>query len=331
MKKLLHNIILFLSSLIIALIIAELILSWVRPAPLFEKINIFSYGAHYLLSDNRKLLYVPKPDAGEHNSYGHRGQEYEFTKGGKKRIVFMGDSVVEGFGVSYQNRFTDILQESFKKQFEIINLAVRGYDFQQEVEYFRTFGIGFSPDCVFWGITYNDLMLHSGEIYNIAELMKSNRHNNFYITYYKTKTGIESLLLKTNIYRYVKYYTSKFTNNDFEQEVSYRLEPDTVKKLLCQVKRYSAQNGFYLCFVFLPVNTLLENSQIEEFKRLVAEAGIHYIDLDKKVSQDEKQYTKDKLFFPNDPCHLTEFGHQAVADMLSEELKESHLVSKAKP
>ena len=56
------EILLFAFSIIVCLVLIEFLLYFFHPAPSFLKITIRSYGAEYLLSPNRKLVYVPKPN-----------------------------------------------------------------------------------------------------------------------------------------------------------------------------------------------------------------------------------------------------------------------------
>ena len=95
-----------LTHIFVLLIAVEIILRVTKSIPLFYKIDLFSFGAEYELSSNPKLIYVPKFNSGEFNTYGHRGTAFPFKKIDKKRIVVMGDSVVEGFGVGVKDRFT---------------------------------------------------------------------------------------------------------------------------------------------------------------------------------------------------------------------------------
>lgn len=310
------EIILLLTSIFLGLVIVELILSFIHPAPKFLQINIHSFGAEYLLSPNRKLIYVPKPNAGENNSYGHRGKEYNIAKQDKKRIIFMGDSVVEGLSVPYQLRFSEILNEIFHSECEIINLAVRGYNLQQEVEYFKEVGLKFSPDYVFWGITYNDLVLHSGEIFKLNEMIKDYDRGSFYIKYYKVKGGIEALLFKSNTYRYLVYLFSSHTKRNFEEEVNYEIKPTEVNGLLGEIKELSKVHQFDFGFVFLPVNTFYGSNHLSILKSAVNNARIDYIDLDEQVNSMPKSYSKKELFFKDDPCHFNIFGHRVVADLM---------------
>jgi lysophospholipase L1-like esterase len=311
------EILLLTFSIIVCLVLIEFLLYFFYPAPSFLKITIRSYGAEYLLSPNRKLIYVPKPNTGEYNSYGYRGEEYSFNRSNKKkRILFIGDSVVEGYRVPIEKRFTNILSNRFNKNFEIINVAVRGYNLQQEVEYFKTFGLKFQPDLVFWGITYNDLILHSGEIYNLSKMMKHNDRNSFYIKYYMARESLESILMKSNIYRHIIYLISSHSNENFHQSIDYELKPYKVMELLKQVKQFSKEKKFRLCFIFLPVNTNYLSHHILALKNFIKSANIDIIELDKQINTNPEQYIKKSLFFRNDPCHLNEMGHKVVADLL---------------
>lgn len=116
-------------SILIGLAITELLTFFFLPAPLFRKINVTTLGREYMLSPNKTLIYEPKPGGGEFNKYGYRGKEFAYERNKKKRIVFIGDSVVEGIGVKPHERFTELLNNKLGNGFEVINLGVSGYSF----------------------------------------------------------------------------------------------------------------------------------------------------------------------------------------------------------
>lgn len=120
------KVLLVVLSRICALVFIEVLLAIVRPALIFTKINIISRGAEYSLSPNCDLISVPKPSASENNSYGHRGNHFPFEPTRPFRILFMDDSIVEGYRTKPEERFTEQLDSQLGEIFEIVNLGVRG-------------------------------------------------------------------------------------------------------------------------------------------------------------------------------------------------------------
>ncbi len=310
--------ILYLAGLWIA---AEAAVAHFMPAPQFSRISVFSYGSDYILSSNPTLIYLPKPNTREFNGYGHRGQEYSFKKADKKRIVFMGDSVIYGADVSANDRMTDRLNEKLGSGWEVINLGVKGYNLVQEVEYLKLLGLRFSPDYVIFGFTYNDLGMNdvfSGEVENFTRLMKTMPHNSFYIDYYTAKSRVEEVLYHSHLYRYFKYYRSGSSGKTFSDAVSYTLKDDEADRTIKELVSLSQRYGFRLLFVSLPVNVNVPSEQLRRIESLAAANGVASLNLDLQFTNPAY---KQSLFFQNDPCHLTAAGSDAVAELLFQHLK----------
>jgi len=149
---------LVLFALVLALAGAEAFLRTVHPM----------YGTlltadDYRLSDNPEIGYEPLPNAGDHNSDGLRDKEYSKEKPpGVFRVVVIGDSLAYGLGVSRDQTWSSVLErllnEKFPGQFEIINLAVPGYDIVQVVEWFKKKGLAYHPDLVVYHYWLNDVV-----------------------------------------------------------------------------------------------------------------------------------------------------------------------------
>lgn len=317
LKRMVFRIISILIGLSLGLLIGETFLRYTLPDRMFYRINISSTDGDYKLSDNPRLIYVPVPNTGSFNSYGHRGAAFSFKKGSKKRIVVMGDSVVEGLGVGLDQRFTDILDKHFNEQYEIINLGVCGYSLLQEFEYFRLLGEKFSPDYVLWFISFNDMRLHSGEIYTFNDKLKNVPNSTFYETYYRTRIEFERFLMSFNTYKLVKYVYSvesqKVFNNN-EEIISL----DEADNLLQQLATLSRERNFRLTFIFLPTNTHLYESEIDGLKYLIQKNNVPYLDLRGAFKTYSSLSSVEIYFLRKDACHLSTEGNKAFADILYE-------------
>lgn len=90
------------------------------------------------------------------NSLGLRDTEYPLERtGGRKRMLIMGDSFGWGFGVSCDERFSEILERSHQ-DWEVINASVSGYGTDQQFLYLREFGLSLKPDVVLLVFSGND-------------------------------------------------------------------------------------------------------------------------------------------------------------------------------
>ena len=298
------------------------------PPPAFESISVTSFGSTYRLSENRKLGYIPVPGSGRFNSYGHLGPAYSLQKKvGRKRIVFVGDSVTEGIGTPENQRFTALLEASLGKEYEVVNLAVRGYNFIQSAEYLKEVGLRFSPDIVFFGVTFNDLFSDSGELKDLAKKVLQSKQSTFYWAYYGTKGGAESFLLHSRLYRHLKFILHKLTSKksgDAEatkrafSNFAHKLKAVDIELAVQELKKLSKEKGFALTYLFLPFRAPEFDKEL--IKKTVLDSGEKVIDLHERA---QKELPKDKftaLFRMADPCHFEYYGHHWVAQQLRKEL-----------
>ncbi len=97
----------------------------------------------------------------EFNSRGLRGPEYAYRKPDDVyRVLVLGDSFVEGYSVAYEDLFTErlrrMLEERTGRPVEIINAGTGGYSTDQELLFFNTEGVKYSPDLTVLTFYEND-------------------------------------------------------------------------------------------------------------------------------------------------------------------------------
>lgn len=94
------------------------------------------------------------------NSRGLRDREFTFEKAaGTLRIVMLGDSFTEGWGVPRDDTFSKRIERLYAAhgvKAEAINTGVGNWNTVQEVEYFLTEGHRYSPDIVVLNFVVND-------------------------------------------------------------------------------------------------------------------------------------------------------------------------------
>ena len=174
-RKSLQAFLLLFFSLCFSLLAAEAVFRvlFKDPAPSAGPSRILVHEA----SDNLKLLYQPSPGAASQaygvfnqiNSAGFRGSEISLSKPeGVKRVIFLGDSVVYGYGLENTAAIPPQLEQAFKKsgrgEVEVLNFGVSGYETEQAVEFFKEKGLAFQPDLVILGYTLNDSIYASMEL-----------------------------------------------------------------------------------------------------------------------------------------------------------------------
>ncbi|MCD6371335.1 MAG: hypothetical protein J7L39_01295, partial [Candidatus Aenigmarchaeota archaeon] len=86
------------------------------------------------------------------NSYGFKDYEWNITKPNNTiRIIALGDSFTEGFGVDVNETWPKQLEAMLNNlnlsvRFEVFNMGQGGWGTYEEVETFKTIGLQFEPD-----------------------------------------------------------------------------------------------------------------------------------------------------------------------------------------
>ena len=306
-NNIIYSIILTILSVFTGLVIVELFTYFFLPAQFFYRINVTTLGREYTLSPNKTLIYEPKPGGGEFNKYGYRGEEFDYERNDKKRIVFIGDSVVEGIGVKPEERFTELLNDNLGDGFEVINLGVSGYSFLQEFEYLKKRGLKFSPDYVFWGICQNDFDVSSLELEDMDRRVRDIAGNGFYSYYYTNINKLEEALLSLNVYRYAKFFLSRGSRSGLRDKADYNgLRKPEMQSLLKKLKSMSIKHDFKIVFILLPIRPPSELPvKISDLRSLIKRERFIYLDLDNHING---------IWL--DSVHLNPGGHRMVADMI---------------
>ncbi|MGQ0722628.1 MAG: tetratricopeptide repeat protein [Candidatus Eiseniibacteriota bacterium] len=153
----------------IALLVSEMTVRALRAAPDVQLIDVEQQGSVYKRSTNPVLGFELKadwrdPDADlvtsypSTNSWGQRDVERTLEKpAGVRRIVVLGESVVEGFGIrDLDDTITRRLERLYGDGTEVLNFGVSAYCTRAKVELLRVKGLAFRPDEVVLFFTQND-------------------------------------------------------------------------------------------------------------------------------------------------------------------------------
>lgn len=94
------------------------------------------------------------------NSLGLRDEEALIEKTDRFRILLLGDSFAQGYGVEAEESFGEVLEsllnQSDTAHYEVINAGVFGYSPLTEYLYLRQVGIKFDPDMVILAVSLTD-------------------------------------------------------------------------------------------------------------------------------------------------------------------------------
>jgi lysophospholipase L1-like esterase len=91
------------------------------------------------------------------NAVGMRDREHTVAKNGHRRIIGLGDSITEGFGVEEDETYLKVLESKYLAGVEVWNLGVVGYSTDQELEQLRQVIDVYHPDVVTLAFYFNDL------------------------------------------------------------------------------------------------------------------------------------------------------------------------------
>lgn len=210
MKKL-APIVLVAVSALLALAVAELLVRALGAAP---KVYAIRRG-RFQLSHNPKIGYEPVPLSynghdlsfydylGASNSLGYRDREHAVAKPpGTYRIAVLGDSIAAGLHVERnEDIFPPILERLLNQRglhAEVINLAVSGYNTQQEVETLEERGLLYHPDLVLLAYTMSSREHLDGDILKTL-LDAENRQPGV------SSARVNSWLVQSALYRLVRF------------------------------------------------------------------------------------------------------------------------------
>jgi len=202
---------LMLAGVLVALVAAELLVRAAGAAP-----NVYAIRkGRFQLSHNPKIGYEPVPLVyagrelsfydylGASNSLGFRDREHALAKpAGVYRIVVLGDSIAAGLHVERnEDVFPPILERLLVQdglRAEVINLAVSGYNTQQEVEMLREKGLQYHPDLVIVAYTMSSREHLDGDI--LKTLLEAEQRQGGV-----SSARVSSWLVKSALYRFVRF------------------------------------------------------------------------------------------------------------------------------
>ena len=118
-------------------------------------------------NSNRKLVYDLRANLDvefmgvpvKTNAEGFRDSDHPLaTPPGQRRMIFLGDSNLFGWGVPYDSCYARVAAQKLPG-WDILNMGRPGYNAAQEVECFRVYGLKYKPDVVVVNFISNDTQL----------------------------------------------------------------------------------------------------------------------------------------------------------------------------
>jgi hypothetical protein len=334
---LLKKLALSLVSLLVALLGAELLLRATGAAP---EVSIIRKG-RFQLSPNPKIGYEPVPSVhyegtdlsfydyqGASNSQGFRDTEHAVAKPpGVYRIVVLGDSIAAGLKVLRTDRtFPPILERLLRLsgvKAEVINLAVSGYNTQQEVELLKEKGLRYRPDLVLVAYSLTDRERMDGDI--LKTLLEAERQKG------GSATRANPVLLHSALYRFFRYRVltprpapaAGGADPELQKQLDL-ISGDTVAESFGVLSRLSKENGFQVLIAVFP--RLVHNfhaypygDQHKYVADLSARYGFHHLDL---LAPFLRCREASGLRLDADSYHPAPYGHHCAAVALARTIVE---------
>jgi lysophospholipase L1-like esterase len=256
---------LMLLSVLVALLAAEAL---VRVAGVAPKVYAIRKG-RFQLSHNPRIGYEPAPLVyngqelsfydylGASNSLGYRDREHSLAKpAGTYRIVVIGDSVAAGLHVERnEDIFAPLLEQQLNRaglHAEVINLAVSGYNTQQEVETLRDKGLAYHPDLVLLAYTMSSREHLDGDILKTLLAAEAERRDGGI-----SDARVSSWLVKSALYRFLRYRVTGAARRrpapaETPQHYLDLVSADTVAPYFGILKNLAAEHHFQVLVAVFP-------------------------------------------------------------------------------
>jgi lysophospholipase L1-like esterase len=246
------------------------------------------------------------------NSRGLRDYEYRYERTpGTLRIVMLGDSFTEGWGVASPDTSSKRLERLFAKdgtKAEVINTGVGNWNTVQEVEYFLTEGFKYQPDIVVLNFTFND-----------AEPVPSDRPPGFLMRHCYScvyVVGRVDVLMRQLAYRqdWADYYLGLFDHGTARGWLD-------AKAYLRKLADYCDSHGIKLLVASFPELHDVQNYRLQEITDLIRKAadenGVAFIDLLDSIKNQESS----KLWVTRPDPHPNSLANKFFADALYQKLR----------
>jgi tetratricopeptide (TPR) repeat protein len=174
------RVLLVLASILMALVAAEGLVRAFADVPAVKAIglsggdSVFRRSTNPVLSFELKPGYSnPDPDWTKNyertNSHGQRDRERSLEKPpGTRRVLLLGDSVVEGYGLREEETLSRQLEARMGAAWEVLNFGVSGYCTLAEVELLEVKGLAFDPDAVVLLFVENDFRNFNAETLDLG-------------------------------------------------------------------------------------------------------------------------------------------------------------------
>lgn len=336
------NLLLAAISVLVGLLVLELMARALFPAPLLWRDPQVRYRADsrliFALQPNQQAFTADK--AVTINERGLRGEIVPYERSTDAiRLLFIGDSIVFGFGVDDDRIVSAQVAELLRARgidTEVINAGVPAYNTLQEVTYLEHEGPRYRPDWVIVGVCWNDLSRKSDVRVSpkgwLIAAGQTPREPGAWekLWWSEFGLGVRNLLKQSRLLYTVMENIRHLRGSPTEQAATAlradvlagRLSRDVdagwarIDEALQHLVALSVEQGFRLLLVSFPIPLALErdypnSSYPARLQELAARYGIPMLDLDPAFRQAYRGH--ESLFIPYDGDHPNAEGHAIAA------------------
>jgi lysophospholipase L1-like esterase len=276
-------------------------------------LEMWKYACHIKQrSDDQRIGHEHRPNANAFlmgtqvttNRWGHRDHEIRVERQpGVQRIVMLGDSFVEGWGVPLQDTVSKRLERMFERQLqpvEVMNTGVGNYNTVMAIQAFLSKDARFKPDMVVLNFTFNDA--EPVPSYEAAGLLARNSQ-----AYTVLHGGLDAVLRLVQVRQpWDQYYLSLYDTRGWE----------VAKSAIHELAQYCRGTGTKLLIVNWPELHDVQNYRLQEItdrvRRVAAAEVIPFVDLlDAVITQESS-----KLWVTRPDPHPNSFANALYAEHL---------------
>jgi lysophospholipase L1-like esterase len=321
--------ILFVASVSLPCIAAELFLRWTAPPPNTPNLFIKAANPDIEAIGNPLTTGIYSGAEVSFNSLGLRDREFAVDRAPNvSRIIVLGDSITFGQGVpqdlTYPKVTEALLNRSLlgpERSVEVMNFGIPGYNTLHELAQLRETGLRYQPDLVVVGFLYNDVLPSSkAQSTSEPEGLRSSINRNI-------RALKKSSLLYARISPAVGEIVRRLGGKGFGQVGAFKYkyvdgDPDwlRVQSALLEMKELGEKRGFEVVVLIIPAmaNCVEESYPLKEYHEAVAAFskanGILHLDLLPKFWGIDAR----KFWVSPSDGHPNAEAHRLMAETLTE-------------
>lgn len=291
---------------------AGLSMGWnsIKALEAFKRSNPFPpYSIGYTYVSDTSFFNI-RGELYEINSDGFRDREHSRQKPrGKKRLLFIGDSVTEGIGVKSKDRFTEKLGLA---RYEVFNMGIARYNTFDALAVVQRYAPGYDPDHILVQVCENDVASKPRSDTTIDRRPAKK-------TFFQANSAL--YLYFAEIYNALKLkhggQNSLTENLLMKKEKQFQISFANLKRIANICKNLNIEMS--LMYVPIHAEVLMQDERQADrmnrrFREFCEAQNIRNIDVLKVLRENESE----KLYI--DHGHLTPLGHSIVAKQIRKEL-----------